>query len=470
LRPKINTQGEFNFQPADLKITAEYYAKYQAISEILDQNPGIVDAVHGDLAEALAEEVVPDKSGRKFIYTSDTILRIAIAQIIEDCSLRQITIRIDDSNYLRFFVRIFNGPMIDFTAFDKLKNRIRPETWKRVNQLLAKAAVQGKLIGGHRLRLDTTVVETNIHWPSDSSLLWDTYRTLARLLESIREMDSAVVGSRRLLTRKAKRLHHQIARRASRQPACAEDLEALYSKLIGLVEGICQWSVEVADGIDQKIAQRRYQSLEQATLSFLSDQVRHYRALGDRVINQTWRRIIQKESVPNDEKIFSLFEPHTELLIRGKAGKDVEFGHMIEIRQVGGKFITDYAVFDQKPREPDSLGPALQHHHALFGKYPDELAADKGYYQNMPQIAQLRKKVAVVGIAKKGSRTQEQIQRETDPAFRHAQCFRAGVEGTISFLKRVLGLFRCYSKGWPHYVATVGATILVHNLLVLARC
>ncbi len=88
----------------------------------------------------------------------------------------------------------------------------------------------------------------------------------------------------------------------------------------------------------------------------------------------------------------------------------------------------------------------------------------------MKQIEHLGKKVEVVAIAKKGKRTEEQTRRETDPAFRHAQRFRAGVEGTISFLKRVLGLFRCYNKGWQHYVATVGATVLAHNLVILARC
>ena len=91
-------------------------------------------------------------------------------------------------------------------------------------------------------------------------------------------------------------------------------------------------------------------------------------------------------------------------------------------------------------------------------------------HESMKLIEHLREKVEAVGIAKKGKRTEEQTRREMDPAFRHAQRFRAGVEGTISFLKRVLGLFRCYNKGWEHYVTTVGATILAHNLLLLARC
>jgi IS5 family transposase len=470
LRTKKNTQSELNFQPSNLEITNEYYAKYGRISAILDDNPGIVEAIHNDLDEALEEAAVEDRHGAKFKYTSDTVLRILLCQIIEGCSLREIVIRVDDSNFLRFFVRICNGPMIDFTTFCRLKNRIKPQTWKQVNELLARAAVEARLIDGGQLRLDTTAVETNIHWPTDSALLWDTYRTLARYIERIREIDPVMVGDRRLLIKKVKKLQQQIARQASKHSSTGATLEPLYIQLIGLVENIHEWSGDIATALAHNLARQRYSPLDQATMEFLLQEMLHYRVLGEQVIDQARRRILDKEQVPNEEKIFSIFEPHTELLIRGKAAKPLEFGHMIQIGQVNGKFITEYEVFETKPVEYELLEPALEHHERLFGDYPDTVAADKGYYENMAQIEHLGKKIEVVAIAKKGKRTEEQTQRETDPAFRHGQRFRAGVEGTISFLKRVLGLFRCYNKGWEHYVATVGATILAHNLLILARC
>jgi len=470
LRPKINTQSELNFQRSNLEITNKYYAKYGAISSILDDSPGIVDTIHNDLAQALEDSAVEDGHGAKFKYTSDTVLRILLCQIIEGCSLREIVIRIDDSNFLRSFVRIFNGPMIDFTTFCRLKNRIKPETWKQVNELLTRAVVEAQLIDGGQLRLDTTAVETNIHWPTDSSLLWDTYRTQAQYLERIREIDPVLVGDRRLLIKKVKRLQQKIARKASKHSSASATLTPLYIQLIRLVENICEWSGDIAVPLAGNLAWHRYSTLDQATMEFLLQQIVHYRVLGEQVIDQARRRIIDKEQVPNKEKIFSIFEPHTELLIRGKAAKPIEFGHMIQIGQVDGKFITEYDVFETKPIEYELIEPALEHHKRLFGDYPDTVTADKGYYQNMAQIDQLGEKVEVVAIAKKGKRTEEQTQRETDPAFRHAQRFRAGVEGTISFLKRVLGLFRCYNKGWEHYVSTVGATILAHHLLLLARC
>jgi IS5 family transposase len=470
LRPRMNTQSEFSFQPSSLKITNDYYAKYEAISWILDEHPEIVDAVHGDLAAALEDATVRDARGAKFKFTSDTILRIVICQIIEGLSLREIIIRIDDSSFLRQFVRIYNGPMIDFTAYCKLRNGIRPATWKQMNGLLARAAVEEHGIEGQKLRIDTTAVETNIHWPTDSSLLWDTYRTLARHIERIRELDPVVVGDRRVLLRKVKRLQQKIARQATRNSKSAEALKPLYLGLFERVGNILQWSDDIAQCLAPRIAAHRYGPLETASLEFCLKELLHFHALGTGVLDQAYRRIILEETVPNPEKIFSLFEPHTELLKRGKADKPIEFGHMIQIQQVEAKFITDYQVFETRPVEYELLKPTLQRHKELFGEYPDELSADKGYYENMEQIDRLSQIIALVAIAKKGRRTPEQIDRETDPAFRHAQRFRAGVEGTISFLKRVLGLFRCYSKGWEHYVATIGATVLVHNLLILVRC
>ena len=105
----------------------------------------------------------------------------------------------------------------------------------------------------------------------------------------------------------------------------------------------------------------------------------------------------------------------------------------------------------------------------LFGEYPETLAADKGYYEDMATVHSLGEKIDLVSIAKKGKRSVEESRREADPEFRFAQRFRAGIEGTISYLKRILGLFRCFNKGWEHFVSTVGATIFTHNLLILAR-
>ncbi len=469
MRSKVKRQRELDFQPSNLKVTNEYYKKYEAVSRVLDENPVILDLVHQDLKDPLKSGTSKDHSGKNFEYTSETVLRILICQTIENCSLRGIVVRIDDSHFLRRFVLIDSGPMMDYTTLCRFKNCIRSETWKKVNQALARYAVEESLIDGEQLRLDTTAVETNIHWPTDSSLLWDTYRVLARLIEEARAIDPEAVGDRRLHTKRAKRLYAKISRKASKKPGSMEALQPFYERLIQLVTGICQWAEAVRQRLQEGCRNKRYGVFEHAMAEYIVEELAHYRQLGLRVIDQAARRVLDGEQVPNDEKLFSIFEPHTELLKRGKAGKDVEFGHMVQIQQVVGKFITDYEVFEKKPVEHQLLQPALDSHKALFGRYPMSLAVDKGYYESMARVEELEKKIEVVSIAKQGRRTEQEARREADPDFRLAQRFRAGVEGTISFLKRVLGLFRCFNKGWEHFVSTVGASIFTHNVLILAH-
>ncbi len=467
MRPKFEAQREFEFPTSSLKLTREYYAKYETISKILDAKPEIVDLAHRDLRRALIASN-PSRPAR-VRFTTEHVLRLLIVQSLEGLSLRQVVVRVDDSPALRQFVRLESKPMMDFTTLDKLKNALRPETWKKIHHGLARHAVSENQITGDRLRLDTTAVETNIHWPTDSTLLWDSYRVLARLIERARGVDAGVVGSGRLHPRRAKREALAITRAAAQKGRRARSLQRPYRRRLGRVEGILSWAASVAHGLADGIASQRYGAWAHAQAEGLVEELAHFHALGERVVDQTRRRVLQGESVPNDEKHFSLFEPHTELLKRGKAGKDIEFGHMIQIQQVGEKFITDYAVYDKKPVEPTLLVPALAAHRDLFGANPSELTADKGYYQNMETLRALEKEIEVVSIAKKGPRTQAETEREQDPLFRHAQAFRAGVEGSISFLKRMLRLARCFNKSWEHYVATVGQTIFAHNLLVLAR-
>jgi IS5 family transposase len=439
------------------------------VSTVLDQVPETIDLIHRDLGKALKNvNRESRRRGRQFTYTSEHVLRILICQAVEGDSLREIVVRIDDSNFLRRFVRIDDGPMMDYTTFCNLKNSIRNDTWKAVNRCLAEYAVHSELIEGEKLRLDTTAVETNIHWPTDSTLLWDVYRTLDRLIRQAREIDPGAVGTRRLQARRAKRLQQKISRRAANKGRSAQQLKPLYMQLIRMVEDLFGW----ARSVRQTLAERkRFDSvLEAAKAAAIVQQIDHFILLGEQVVDQARRRVLESERVPNEEKLFSIFEEHTELLKRGKAGKDVEFGHMIQIEQVDGKFITNYDVFDKKPAEHQLVTSALKSHKKLFGEYPDTLAADKGYYESMAVVERLENKVAMVSIGKKGRRTFEESEREHDPLFRLAQRFRAGIEGTISFLKRMLRLARCFNKGWEHFVSTIGQTIFAHNLLVLARC
>ena len=372
MREKKVLQPELDFHPSNLKVTNEYYRKYEKISRTLDENPKIINLVHKDIGGILSSVKLRDRGGRPFKYATDTVIRILLCQSIENLPLRNIVIRIDDSHYLRRFVRIDSGPMMDFTLLDKLKNKIRPGTWKKVNQELAKYAVREELITGDSLRLDTTAVETNIHWPTDSSLLWDVYRVSARLVEQARQIDIDVVGNQRLHIKRVKKLYSRISRMAShKSPSSRRLIKRMYKKLIGSVQGIMDWIFDIWDGLLAGMKQRSYDVMDHAMAEALVTELEHYYCLGVQVIDQARRRVVEGEQVPNDEKLFSIFEPHTELLKRNKQNKSIEFGHMVEIHQVDEKFITGYEVFEKKPQESQQLKPALASHKKLFSDYPE---------------------------------------------------------------------------------------------------
>jgi len=465
MRIKSDPQEPLDLSPSTLRVTQAYYQKYGAIDQILKQAPGILDAFHKDIV----------KTGRDLLrrrrsqFTSVQLLRAILVMVIEQLSFRAAVVRIDDSVFLRRFIGVPFGPVMDFTTLSKAYKAIRPATWKRINELLSRYAVDQKQIRGEALRVDTTAYETNIHYPTDSSLLWDGYRVLGRLLGRIRDYAPELVGERRLQVRKVKRLTQLIARRAQHKAQRREKLRKPYKALLASVSGILEWSEEVHRTCHEAMGGGRYDLDTVRVLESLLDDLGHYTGLTARVMDQARRRVLLGEDVPSDEKVLSIFEPHTEILVRGKAGKAVEFGHMVLLHQVENKFISDYEVFKKRPSDESLVDAILARHEKQFGSLPEAFTADKGFYENMQKIGELEQKITHVSIAKKGSRTAAEIDREHDPVFRSWQRFRAGIEGTISYLKRCLKLGRCLYRSFKTYCSSVGCHIFVHNLLVLAR-
>ena len=199
------------------------------------------------------------------------------------------------------------------------------------------------------------------------------------------------------------------------------------------------------------------------------EELRHSIPIVNKIINQAEKRVLQGIVLPADQKVYSLFEEHTELLKRGKAAKPMEFGHKVLIAQTGEKFIHHYQVLPRQRDDTELLGPTLNAHQQLFGGLPEVLATDRGFYQNMDQIEQLERDIQTVSICKKGRRTREQHAREHTEAFTKGQRFRAGSEGSISVLKRVFNLGLCLFKGFRNYSASVGCAVFCHNLVVLTR-
>jgi len=465
MRIKLNPQEPLDFSPSRLKVTRNYHEKYSTVDRILAETPRILTLFHRDVSRVLS------KAGRerRAHFTSDHLLRAILVMEIEGLPYRETVVRIDDSQFLRRFVRVYDSEVMDHTLLCKAYKAVSPETWQEMNRLLGRYAIDRELISGTQLRVDTTACETNVHYPTDSSLLWDGYRVTSRLIARVREYDAVAVGPGRLQDRRVKRLMLRITRRAANKEEDRSKLERPYRALLAHVARVLVWSRQVRTRVRARLQSGAYDLQVGRVLTGLVTELEGYDALIGKVLDQASRRVLEGEKVPNSEKLFSIFEPHTELLIRGKVAKPIEFGHMILLQQVEQKFITGYQVFEHRPNDAALIDAILKSHRKTFGQLPEALTADKGFYHSMEKLRLLESTIPNVSIAKKGSRTEEERTREHLPTFRALQRFRAGIEGTISALKRVFKMCRCLYRSFRTFCSSVGAHVFAHNLIVLAR-
>ena len=430
------------------KVVRDYRARYRTISQVLDKNPEILDAVHQDIKH-LSQG---GRKGRKGDFTTENILRALIVQNREGLPFREAVIRIGGDGFLQDFLRTRKKTVMDFTFLDKCFLAIRPETWRRVNELLGQYGVAQGAVNPKVIRADTTVVESNIHYPTDSSLLWDTWRVATRMLKRARVILRESVPHR-FHNRKIKWLYLYITRyMPSKSKSRQRQVKANFHTLIERVE----WIVGIAGNFCEA-----YRSSSNLELSAVALELQAYLP-SMRTIAATARRAnVDGETVPASDRVFSLFEPHTELIMRGRRQKPVEFGHKVLLCETAEKFITDYEVYEKQQPDPDLTQPVIERHEKLFGERPKVLAADKGFCPEKGKYEELAKLVANLAIPRR-------MQDFMDKVLASCQAFRAGIEGTISGLKRAFRWVRCFFQGFKGFARTVGLGVFCHNLIVLA--
>jgi IS5 family transposase len=439
---------EWSGNASELKIVRTHRRKYKGLSAILDKNPAILDLADRDL-KSLSQG---GPEGHRGDFTSENLLRALIVHTLEGEGLRGTIVRIAESPFLQDFLRLGNRRVMDFTFLDRAFNAVRPETWKRINEVLASSACTAKRIDPSAIRVDTTVVETTIHYPTDSSLLWDGWRVLARLLCEGREL-SPTLCPHRFHDRKVKKLHLCITRYVkSTAQARRRLVKRCFRKLIARVE----WIARVAEAF--VVHGRRQADLAvQAVVA----EVEQVLPLVRVVVSTAERANVKGETVPAAERVFSLFEPHTELIRRGKARKPVEFGHMVMLSQTREKFISDYEVMEHRLSDPELTEVCVDRHERLFGGPPEGMTADMGFNPKAETREAVEARVGTLAIPRR-------LSDWTGKIASLWQRFRAGIEGTISVLKRAYRLLRCPYRGFKNFSASVGLSIFCHNLVLLA--
>lgn len=432
----------------------------ECLSAFLDQHGELVDLVHRDLVRGLKRP----RSGRPGL-SAEQALRALLLQRIKDWDLRELRERIADGFTLRQFTTFWSDWVPSHQAFHRAFVKLTPETIEALNRAVVMAAVDLGIEDGKRLRVDTTMVETNIHWPTDSELCWDCVRVLTRLakavLEQIPDLRQRFANRTRAARRRMQALHRMgpVQRQTRLKPAYRALLK-ITRQVIDNARAVCRAAQKTKTHLGFDAALR---------VEGLLVEIEHYAKLADRVVDQARRRVLEHESLPADEKLYSIFEPHTDLIKRGKANRPVEFGHKVFLAESRLGLITDYRILDGNPPDEKRVGESLARHRETFGVVPALYAADRGFYspRNIEALADAGVKAESVP-QRGGHRTPKRTAHEKTRAFKRAQKFRAGIEGRISVLFRGRGMKRCELRGRQRFEVFVGAAVLANNLLIIA--
>lgn len=395
----------------------------------------------------------------------EVVLRMLVVKRLYGYSYEETVMRVSDSLNLRRFCRVYLNDVPVDTTLLRWANLIQAKTLEKFNQRIVQLAMARKVTRGRKLRTDGTVVESNIRPPSDSRLLADSVRVLARnvvrgqaILHSARQKVKAGFED---CTQQAKRLAHQIGESLRSKKAAAQTAgRQHYEELLALTQQTIDWAVQTEKQLGEQ-AQQNAKRLA-ATLS-------HFVPLAKRVIQQATRRVLQGEQVPASEKIVSIFEEHTDIIRRGKESHPVEYGHKVWLNEVEGGLVSHYRILEGNPSDEQQWKPSLKAHIATFHQPPVQASADRGLFSEPNEQLAQDLGVKHVILPKRGYRSKARLKHEHKAWFVKGRHWHAGVEGRISVLKRAHDLGRCLAHGLTGFHGWVGWGVIAGNLAVLGR-
>ena len=413
------------------------------IDTLLDDDV-LVDRV----AEALAQRHPHSRRRGRLGTPAAVVLRMLVLKHLHDWSFDECEREVRGHLVYRAFCRIDGERVPDAKTLIRLARLLDEPVLKDVLARLVAMGRERRVIRGRRLRVDTTVVETNIHYPTDATLLADGVRVLTRRLRGLGER----VRER---TRSVARRVFEIAQRSRTagtrvSPAVREQSKA---KMKVLYQGLMRITRVLVRHADAVVTRARGQR-DAAQLPALIELVRQ-------VLAQTRARVLRGDThYPG--KVVSVFEPHTEIIRKGKLARPTEFGRLVKIQEAEAQFITDYAVCERRQAERTLWEPALDRHIALFGHPPQLAVADGGFASRSNERAAQDRGVRHVVLPRQAHETRSRLARA-------ALRWRTGSEGRISALKRRHGLRRCRYRGEAGMQRWIGLGVIANDLLVLGR-
>jgi len=436
------------------RIDHPHAAELEGISQILDANSIIYEWVLQDLTR----NVTHTDAGAEGM-SAEQVVRAAIIKQMEGYSYEELAFHLLDSVSYRGFCRIG----IADKGFQKsaLCNNIKtisPETWEAINRILVAYGQDKGIEKGKEVRIDCTVVSSNIHKPRDSNLLWDCVRVLTRMLGRINERFDELDIPFSDHTRRAKRRMLGVMNANSKK---ARDRK--YEDLLKVTHKTVNYAHNAVSLLETHPF--KYSFLAETAFG-MAEELQEVIRLTHKVIEQTTRRVIHDESVPASEKIVSIFEPHTDIIVKDR--RDTFYGHKVCLTGGGSNLITDCLILDGNPADTELPDRMLDRHKEIYGHYPLKAALDGGFASKVNLVSAKGKGIKDVCFAKKRGLEEEEMCRSAW-VYRRLRRFRAGIESGISWLKRCFGFDRCMWKSLSSFHNYVWASIVSANLLTLAR-
>lgn len=395
----------------------------------------------------------------------EVVLRMLVVKRLYDYSYEDTVQAVSDSLVLRQFCRVYLQKVPVDTTLIRAAKVIQPKTLEKFNERIAQLALEHKVTQGRKLRTDGTVVETNIHSPSDSRQLADSVRVLARTVlraKTVLKAGRQKVGRQfQDFTEAARKTARQIGETlAQRTEAAREAGRQNYQELLEMTRKTVDWSFQMWEHL-------RGQS--HSASKRLAHTLATFLPRAQQVMAQTKRRVLQGEKVPACEKLVSIFESHTDIIRRGKESRPVEYGHKVWLNEVNGGIISHYRILHGNPPDDLQWQPSLQAHLATFQEPPQQASADRGVYSEPNETLAQDLGVQRVILPKPGYRSKQRLKHEHKAWFVKGRKWHAGIEGRISVLKRAHGLGRCLAHGWQGFQAWVGWGVIAGNLAVIGR-
>lgn len=436
-------------------LDVEHAKELRTISAILDRDPRINELILQDLQAASGGNRPTGAEG----MSAECVLRALMIKQMHGFSYRELRFHLADSRTFRAFCRLGVGDGAPSkSALCRNIKAVRAQTLEKINRILVQIAAQEGIENGRKVRVDTTGAECNIHHPTDSELLWDCVRVLVRLMSRAREILGADVVHFADRSRRAKRRRKQIntdKRRRARKRA--------YRDLLSVAAETHRYGVDV-----REVLRGHHQAgiMEGAALTAIAYQLDHYLPLMEQVMEQTRRRVLAGERVPTGDKIVSIFEPHTDILV--KDGSGPIYGHKVCLTAGASSMVLDCVVLQGNPADSTLAVQMIDRQVHIYGKAPVQAAYD-GAFASRDNLGAIKARgVQDVVFAKRRGLQVSEMARSAW-VYKRLRNFRAGVEGIISFLKRVFGLSRCNWRSLPSFQSYVWSSVVACNLMVMAR-